>query len=56
MLDTDRLLRDEPEQLSSLVGALKAASDRTDLRVIFQARELPLEAEAVLAEFGVAEL
>lgn len=56
MLDADRLLADEPEQLSSLVGALKSASDRTDLRVIFQARDLRLEAEAVLAEFGVAEI
>ena len=56
ILDADRLLRDEPGQLASLVGALKAASDRTDLRVIFQARELPLEAEAVLAEFGVEEI
>jgi len=26
------------------------------LRVIFQARDLPLETEAVLAEFGVAEV
>jgi hypothetical protein len=56
LLDTDRLLAEEPEHLASLVGALKAASDRTDLRVIFQARNLPLEAEAVLAEFGVAEI
>jgi hypothetical protein len=56
MLDSERLLADEPEQLASLVGALKRASERTQLRVIFQARELPLEAEAVLAEFGVAEI
>ena len=56
MLDTDRLLADEPAQLAGLVGALKTASDRTELRVIFQARDLPLEAEAVLAEFGVAEI
>jgi hypothetical protein len=56
LLDSDRLLAEEPAQLSSLVGALKTASDRTQLRVIFQARELPLEAEAVLAEFGVAEI
>ena len=56
VLDTDRLLADEPDQLSGLVGALKTASDRTDLHVIFQARNLPLEAEAVLAEFGVAEI
>jgi hypothetical protein len=56
MLEADRLLADEPEQLAGLVGALKTASERTELRVIFQARELPLEAEAVLAEFGVAEI
>ena len=56
LLDTDRLLADEPGQLSALVGALKTASERTQLRVVFQARELPLEAEAVLAEFGVAEI
>jgi hypothetical protein len=56
MLDSERLLSDEPDQLAGLVGALKTAADRTQLRVIFQARELPLEAEAVLAEFGVAEI
>ena len=56
LLEADRLLAEEPQQLSSLVAALKSASDRTGLRVIFQARELPLEAEAVLAEFGVAEI
>lgn len=56
LLDTDRLLAEEPDQLSALVGALKTASERTQLRVIFQARELRLEAEAVLAEFGVAEI
>jgi hypothetical protein len=56
LLDADRLLAEEPGQLSALVGALKAASERTQLRVIFQARDLPLEAEAVLAEFGVAEI
>jgi hypothetical protein len=56
VLDADRLLVDEPAQLAPLVAALKDASDRTGLRVIFQARELPLEAEAVLAEFGVAEI
>src|SRR3954468_18587095 len=56
VLDADRLLADEPSQLASLVGALKTASERTQLRVIFQARELPLESEAVLAEFGVAEI
>ena len=56
LLDSDRLLADEPDQLAALVGALKTASERTQLRVVFQARELPLEAEAVLAEFGVAEI
>ena len=56
ILDADRLLADDPAQLAGLVGALKTASERTRLRVVFQARELPLEAEAVLAEFGVAEI
>jgi hypothetical protein len=56
MIDSERLLADEPEQLASLVGALRSAAARTTLRVIFQARELPLEAEAVLAEFGVEEI
>jgi hypothetical protein len=56
ILDMEKLLADEPAQLAGLVGALKTASERTQLRVIFQARELPLEAEAVLAEFGVAEI
>jgi hypothetical protein len=56
ILDSDRLLEEEPAQLAGLVGALKTASERTQLRVIFQARQLPLEAEAVLAEFGVAEI
>ena len=56
MLDTDRLLADEPAQLAGLLGALRTAADRTTLRVIFQARDLPLEAEALLAEFGVAEI
>jgi hypothetical protein len=56
MLDVDRLLADEPAQLAGLIAALKTASERTKLRVIFQARDLPLETEAVLAEFGVAEI
>jgi len=56
ILDADRLLADDPAELAGLVGALKTASERTTLRVVFQARELPLEAEAVLAEFGVAEI
>jgi hypothetical protein len=56
ILDADRLLADDPAQLAALVGALKTASERTTLRVVFQARDMPLEAEAVLAEFGVAEI
>ena len=56
IVDAEKLLVDEPSQLAGLVGALEAASERVQLRVIFQARELPLEAEAVLAEFGVAEV
>lgn len=56
ILDADRLLADDPAQLAGLVGALKTASERTTLRVVFQARDMPLEAEAVLAEFGVAEI
>jgi hypothetical protein len=56
ILDADRLLADNPAQLAGLVGALRTAAERTTLRVVFQARELPLEAEAVLAEFGVAEI
>src|SRR6266545_50805 len=39
-----------------LGGALRAAADRVRLHVIFQARELTPDAEAVLAEFGVAEI
>ena len=56
VLDTDRLLSDEPEALASLVGALRDASDRLALHVIFQARDLTPDAEAVLTEFGVAEI
>ena len=56
VLDADRLLADEPEQLASLVAALRAAADRIVLRVVFQARELTPDAEAVLSEFGVAEV
>lgn len=56
VLDTDRLLGDEPEALAPLVAALRDASERLALRVIFQARELTPEAEAVLTEFGVAEI
>jgi hypothetical protein len=56
VLDADRLLADEPTQLAPLLAALQAASERVLLRVIFQARELSPDAEAVLGEFGVAEI
>jgi len=56
VLDADRLLADETEALTPLVAALKESSDRMSLHVIFQARELTPEAEAVLTEFGVAEV
>jgi hypothetical protein len=56
MLDSDKLLADEPSQLTPLVAALRNTAERVHLRVIFQARELPPDAEAVLAEFGVAEI
>jgi hypothetical protein len=56
VLDTDSLLADEPAQLAPLVAGLRSAAERTLLRVIFQARELTPDAEAVLAEFGVAEI
>jgi hypothetical protein len=39
-----------------MVAALRAAADRVSLHVIFQARELTPDAEAVLTEFGVAEI
>jgi len=56
VLDAERLLSDEPEALAGLVGALREASDRLALHVIFQARDLTPDAEAVLTEFGVAEI
>ena len=56
VLDTDRLLADEPAQLAPLVASLRSAAELMHLRVIFQARELSADAEAVLAEFGVAEI
>ena len=56
MLDTDKLLADEPSQLAPLVAALRNTAERVHLRVVFQARELPPDAEAVLSEFGVAEI
>jgi hypothetical protein len=56
VLDADRLLCEEPSQLAPLLAALRSAAERTLLRVIFQARELSADAEAVLAEFGVAEI
>ena len=56
VLDSHRLLEEEPAQLAPLVAALRASAERTHLRVVFQARELGRDAEAVLAEFGVAEI
>ena len=56
VLDADRLLADEPAQLAPLLAALRASADRVHLRVVFQARELGPDAEAVLSEFGVAEI
>jgi hypothetical protein len=56
VLDADRLLADDPAQLASLVAGLQTAAERMQLRVIFQARELTPDAEAVLSEFGVAEI
>ena len=56
VLDSDRLLEDEPAQLAPLVAALRSSAERVQLRVVFQARELGADAEAVLAEFGVAEI
>jgi hypothetical protein len=56
VLDADRLLADETDALTALVAALKESADRMSLHVIFQARELTPEAEAVLTEFGVAEI
>jgi hypothetical protein len=56
VLDADRLLMDETDALAPLLAALRAAADRVSLHVIFQARELTPDAEAVLTEFGVAEI
>ena len=56
VLDTDKLLVEDPSQLAPLVAALRNTSERVHLRVVFQARELPPDAEAVLSEFGVAEI
>ena len=56
MLDTDKLLVDDPSQLARLVAALRNTAERMHLRVVFQARDLSPEAEAVLSEFGVAEI
>jgi hypothetical protein len=56
VLDADKLLADEPAQLASLVAALRTTAERVHLRVVFQARVLPPDAEAVLSEFGVAEI
>jgi hypothetical protein len=56
VIDSERLLEQEPAQLAALVGALRTAADSVSLHVIFQARELTPDAEAVLAEFGVSEI
>jgi hypothetical protein len=56
VLDADVLLMDEADALTPLVAALRTAADRISLHVIFQARELSADAEAVLTEFGVAEI
>jgi hypothetical protein len=56
VLDTDKLLANEPAQLAPLVAALRNTAERVHLRVVFQARELPPDSEAVLSEFGVAEI
>ena len=56
VLDADRLLMDETDALAPLLAALRAAADRVSLHVIFQARELTADAEAVLTEFGVSEI
>jgi hypothetical protein len=56
VLDSDQLLADEPSQLAPLLAALRSAAERAQLRVIFQARELDADAEAVLSEFGVIEI
>jgi hypothetical protein len=56
VLDTDKLLVEEPSQLAPLVAALRNTAERVHLRVVFQARELPPDAEAVLSEFGVADI
>jgi hypothetical protein len=56
VLDTDKLLANEPAQLAPLVAALRNTAERVHLRVVFQARELPPDAEAVFSEFGVAEI
>ena len=56
VLDTDRLLSDETTALAPLLAALRASAERITLRVIFQARDLTPEAEAVLTEFGVEEI
>lgn len=54
--DAERLLEDDPAQLTGFLGALRAAASRVRLRVIFQARELTPELRARFGEFGVAEI
>lgn len=56
VLDADRLLADETDALAPLVAALRTTADRVSLHVIFQARDMTPDAEAVLTEFGVAEI
>jgi hypothetical protein len=56
VLDTDKLLADEPSQLAPLLAALRNTAERVHLRVVFQARDLSPDAEALLSEFGVAEI
>jgi hypothetical protein len=56
VLDADCLLAEDPAQLAPLVAGLQSAAEHMLLRVIFQARELTPDAEAVLAEFGVSEI
>lgn len=54
--DAERVLEDDPAQLTGLLGALRAAAARVRLRVIFQARELTPELRTSFGEFGVAEI
>ncbi len=63
--DANRLLADEPQRLATLLDILSNAerelreplqpepSRQRELRVVFQARELDRNAEAIFSEFGV---